>query len=316
MLIGIILGLCAAFCQTLSYLGTRHFVQPRAAAGEQGAAKTLLVLSHVWMGAASLILLPALWPYGRSVPWKDLADPVFFAAFYYAFGQIGLMMALRYAQPSRVSPMLAFKLVVLACLASAAPHLRYIPGLSGFDAAPLARLQWVAVALAVVGAMALNYTGGALHKRAGFGLVLACVAYSLSDWNIGRSVRAMGQMHLPAFQQFAVPALLCYAFCGLCVVPLLPWRGSRSKKDWVDAAPFAGAWFVAMLFLFSCFGVVGVVLGNILQSSRGLMSVVLGVVLAHLGHHHLESHTSRGVLVRRIAAAVLMLLAVILYAVG
>jgi len=274
------------------------------------------VLAHVLMGAASMLLLAVFWPRGQAVPLRQLADPLCFSAFYYLVGQIGLMLALRYATPSRVSPMLAFKLVILAGLATLAPHLGAVPGLSGYPASPLALRQWVAVVLALAGALALNYTGGATPSRAAWGLILACGAYSLSDWNIGRLVTLTAATHLPLFQQYLIPALLCYALCGVVALPFLPWLGSRVRADWVDAAPFAAAWMVAMLFLFACFGSVGVVLGNILQSTRGLMSVLLGIALAHWGHHHLEAKTPRGVFVRRLAAAVLMLAAVALYALG
>jgi hypothetical protein len=64
---GIGFGLGAAFCQSLSYLATRHFVHPRG-----GGTRQLLVLAHVLMGVVSGLLLPWVWPQ-QSIPWAQPA---------------------------------------------------------------------------------------------------------------------------------------------------------------------------------------------------------------------------------------------------
>jgi hypothetical protein len=61
---------------------------------------------------------------------------------------------------------------------------------------------------------------------------------------------------------------------------------------------------------------VGVVYGNILQSTRGLISLGLGAASVKLGLLHLESKTSRSVFARRLIATSMMTAAVVLYAVG
>src|SRR5258706_187295 len=58
MIAGIATGLTAAFCQSLTYLAARHYVQRRVGEGESGASRELLVLSHVWMALFALLLLP------------------------------------------------------------------------------------------------------------------------------------------------------------------------------------------------------------------------------------------------------------------
>jgi hypothetical protein len=55
------------------------------------------------------------------------------------------------------------------------------------------------------------------------------------------------------------------------------------------------------------------VFGNILQSTRGVMSVVLGAALAQMGWHELEQRVDRASLLRRLAAALLMTAAIALY---
>jgi len=82
---------------------------------------------------------------------------------------------------------------------------------------------------------------------------------------------------------------------------------------WVRAVPFAVTWFAAMLFLFGCFARIDVVYGNIVQSTRGLMSIGLGALVAAAGFERLERRVDRGVLLRRLGAALLMTGAIVLF---
>ncbi len=297
MVAGVILGLSAAFCQALCYLATRWFVQRRG-----GGSRKLLVLAHLWMGAVSVVLLPAVWPAGGIGNWGAVVQAMVLTSVFYLAGQLGLVIALKHAEASRISPMLAFKLVVLAGLATAWPATAG-GGVAGW--------QWVAVVLCIGAGLLLNQMGGANHPKAVVGLVLACVTYALSDWNIKRLINALGD--LGPWRTPVLAVFMTYAFCGVCAVGFLPWLGSRKWADWVDAVPFGAAWLGAMLFLFGCFALVGVVLGNILQSTRGIMSVLLAGLLVRWGHHHIEGKLPRGVFWRRLGAAVLMLLAMALY---
>ena len=61
---------------------------------------------------------------------------------------------------------------------------------------------------------------------------------------------------------------------------------------------------------------VGPLLGNILQSTRGLISILLGSLFAYLGHFHIESEISRREFFGRLGAGVLMTAAVSLYVLG
>ncbi len=305
---GILTGLAAAFCQSLSYLATRHFVQKRVARPEGGSSRQLLALSHVWMGIFSLLVIPLVWPAAGihllAILWPLLGTTVF-----YLLGQIGLMIALKHAEPSRVSPLLGFKIVVLAAMSTVLLQ----PGIPPEQQA-ITPMRWIAVAICVIAAVSLNYSGVALRRRALLGILIACIAYSLSDWHIGLLVAAVRESsHLSLAHASTLAACLCYALCGLIALAFLPWQGSRRPADWRDAIPFGLAWFLAMLFLFASFAIVGVVLGNILQSTRGLMSIFMATLLIRMGHHHIEPVSSRGIFFRRLVAATLMFLAVSLY---
>jgi drug/metabolite transporter (DMT)-like permease len=290
---GVLFGLLAAFFQSLAYLATRYFVTVR-----DGGSRLLLVLSHIIMGVASLAVLPWIWP--ADLPsWRLYLEPLFSVSVFYLLGQLALLVALRYADPSRISPMLAFKIVILAGMAIL------------LHGTVISLPQWGAIALCLVGVVMLNYTGGASHPRAAVAIVLACLLYSFSDWNIARLVH-VASPH-PNWKTFTWATLSCYVLCGLIAAMFLPWYGSRKPKDWIDAGPFAGMWLAAMLLLFACIGLEGVVYGNILQSTRGIISVLLGAILAATGLLHLEKAHGNGVFARRMIAAIFMLGAVVLY---
>ena len=70
-----------------------------------------------------------------------------------------------------------------------------------------------------------------------------------------------------------------------------------------------------MTFFYAAIAMIGVIYAAMVQSSRGLISVVMGIIVAHYLHMpHLETKHGRGVVVRRAMAAVLMAMAICLYA--
>jgi drug/metabolite transporter (DMT)-like permease len=289
---GIGFGLGAAACQSLSYIFSRRFV------GRTGATPALLLIaSHLIMGAGSLLLLPLLAP-RHLPPLADFALPLAGAAAFYLVAQLGLFHVLRLVESSRVAPLLGLKVVVLACLAVLLMRQGLHP------------LQWAAVGLSALAAWLLNEAGGRVPARclAVLGMSIGC--YCLSDLSIGVLMQRLeGVEPSPAF----TGAALTYILCALLTLPFAFRRELRQPRLWVLAAPFAVAWFGAMCLLYACFGAIGVVFGNIVQSTRGILSVVIGWGLARIGHTHLESHVGRRVIWRRATGALLMLAAVALY---
>jgi len=303
LVFGIASGLAAATFQSVSYLATRHFVQRRG----EGASRDLLIMSHVLMGAVSLVLLPLLWP-AEGINWSRTIYPLVMTALFYLLGQMGLMMALKHAEASRISPLLGLKVVVLALLATAFTLPQARGGLS--------MLQWGAVVLCVVAAFLLTNTGGRLKGKAIAATMFACVAYAASDWHIA----LLSQVIVETTSQKALApvlgAALCYSLCGVGGLAFLPMLRVRKAAAWRDAAPYSAAWLAAMFALFTCFALVGPVLGNILQSTRGLISIGMGSMIAARGHHHIEARTTRDVFIRRLLAGTLMFAAIVLYVLG
>ena len=174
-------------------------------------------------------------------------------------------------------------------------------------------LQWLAIIFCIAGTLVLNYQPhDRLPSQTIAILLFVCFFYGLSDWNITYLVPAFGQ--IPRWRASMCGSLLCYASCGIVAIPFLPAYGSRRWLDWRDALPFAFAWLFAVLCLFTSFAIVGVIYGNILQATRSIMGVFLAALLTHLGHTHIEHLTSRAMFTRRLTAATLMTLALILWA--
>ena len=318
LIAGIATGLAAALFQSLSYLATRHYTHQRIAipnasvAPGPGDSRQLLVLAHTWMGLLALILLPFVWP-AAGIDWSAIARPLLATGLFYLLGQMGLMLALKHAEPSRVSPLLGFKIVVLALMATLLPQ-PALPGATTAAASSLTLLQWLAVILCTVAAISLNFSGVALRRRAILAILFACFTYSFSDWNIRLLVTALARdPALTTLHASILGACLTYVLTGLVAVAFLPRLGSRQWSNWRAATPFAASWFAGMMCLYTSFALIGVVFGNILQSTRGLMSILMASLLIRLGHRHLEPHTAGHVLLRRLASGTLMFAAVVLY---
>ncbi len=294
--IGILLGLGAGASQSVSYVFSRLFVLRRG-----GGPLRLLIAAHVMMGLASAAMVPLLWsdavPPLSTYVWRLLA-----VSGAYMVGQAVLFFVLRHADASRIAPLLGLKIVILAVIVSFLPDDR------------LGVLEWAAVVLAVAAAFLLNRVGGTLGGWVIAGVVFACLAYCVSDLSIVALVEALRPVG--PIRSIVLAAALSYVVCGIAAVAMLPVAGLRAMTEWRYAAPFAGAWFAGMLFLFACFATIGPVFGNITQSTRGLISILIGAHVAGLGMEHLETRHPRGVLLRRLAAAGLMTAAIALYSLG
>jgi drug/metabolite transporter (DMT)-like permease len=295
LMIGITLGLIAGLTQSVSYIFSRRYV-----ARHRSSPVQLLILGHIVMGVISAIILPWLWrsdlPGLRVYAW-----PLAAVTGFYLLGQLSFFAALKFSDASRLSPLLALKIVFLALLT--AMLLRQ----------PIAIIQWAGIFICVSSAFLINNSGGTLPWRSLLLILSACLFYSLSDMHIKILVDRFCTCGLNTLHSVFLGVCLCYTLAGGLSMIFLPWVGGWSRENLAYATPFALAWLFAMFFLFASFAQVGVVFGNILQSTRGIFSIVIGAVLAKMGLEHIEQKTTRAVFTRRLAAAVLMCLAIILY---
>jgi drug/metabolite transporter (DMT)-like permease len=294
MTIGIVLGFLAAISQSFSYLCSRIYLD------KKGDPLSLFVLSHLIIGVFSIVAIPFLWP--ENMPALHVYFwPLTHCTVFYLAGQFCLFSALKNAEASRISPLLGLKVLFLAILSALILGTQF----SG--------LQWLAIGLCMCAAFTMNKIGGGISWKSIVFIICACLGYSFSDLNIKALVDCFPEMGI--FQRSLFTASMSYALCALicifiCLVRRIP------VKNTAKALPFSIFWFAGVVFLFSCFALIGPVFGNIVQSSRGIISVILGALAAYAGLVGIESKTSRSVLVQRIAAAVFMTAAIALFYLG
>lgn len=298
--IGVAAGLAAGFFSAISYFISRDH------GTRGGSSLRLLVLAH---GLMAVVCIPAtwlLWPAGLTLDARWLW-PLLGTTTSYLLGQVLVFSALRRAGASRVAPLLGLKIAMLAGISCLTPG-------GGLDVR-----QWVAVAMSVVAAAMLQRGGG--MPPAALALILAaCLTFATSDLCIvalidGLQVATPSGRPLGRLAAGALAMSLTYVACGGVAVGLAsqPVARPTGRDDWRAARWYAIAWLAGMVGLYTCFGMVGAVFGNILQSTRGVIAIAIGAALAHRGRHDLEAHVDRGTFLRRIAAAILMTAAIALY---
>ena len=309
LLLGVVAGLAAAFFSSLSFLVARHHGSrhdgTRRSTGPGGPPLRLLGDAHLLMGAVCLPLAWVLWPAGLPLfggrLWTALL-PIGGSTLSYLLGQACMFILLRRVDASRVAPLLGLKVVMLAGITTI------------FMDHALDWQQWTGVCLSAAAALALRASGGVLPALPTALILLACFSFSISDLCIVGSIDALSAGGaIGRIRAGAIGMAVTYALCGCLMLPLAGLHGRRQRADWLAAAEYGAAWLASMVGLYACFGLIGAVFGNVMQSTRGLMSVMLGAVLAQMGWHDLEQRIDRGTLLRRAAAAVLMTAAIAMY---
>ena len=303
IVLGIIFGIVTAWGHSFAYLASRWFTVEG-----HGRPTQLLAVGHLQLGVLSAAALPLVWPSELAWDWS-WAGPVLIGTVALAISQASLFAALRHTDASAVAPLLSLKIAVLAAVA-------WI----GFGEAQTP-LQILGVALAVLGALLLNGLGGRPPWRALGWAGVTILGYATCDTTINIAIEAIieqtGVTGVPARLNAGVAvAAMVYGAAGVLAGASLPWFGSRDPQLWRRAVPYVASWALAMIGLYCTFALLGAVYGAILQNTRALWSIVLGAVLAHRGWAHLETPHGRGVLAARILAALFLIGAVGLYALG
>lgn len=302
--LGVTAGLCSAACMSLAYLLSRHHALAQPVAERPAATLGLLLRTHVVMGLVAAPAAAGLCG-GKLPPLAGIGGPLIGAAGFYLLGNAFFFSLLRQVESSRLTPFLGLKVFFVALLAAV------------FFGQPLTGNQWLAVMLSVAATALLQGTVGGLGRRALARVLVVCLLFALSDLSIvaliDRLEHTVGGIR-GRLTAAVLGMLLAYVICGLaCAVPLLGGRRrSATAGAWRAAITYAATWLLAMVGLYICFGLVGAVFGNVVQSTRGIMAVVIGATLAHLGWHELEQRVDRATLLRRIGAAGLMTTAIAL----
>ena len=105
----------------------------------------------------------------------------------------------------------------------------------------------------------------------------------------------------------------CYMILGFTMIPLFKkWKFSFERLRY--GAPYGVLYFFSQVALFVSFGLIGPVFANVIQSSRGMISVAIGIMLCKIGMSSLDTSGDGKLWIRRMICAVIMTTAIILYA--
>ena len=295
--VGIAAGIASGALNAVAFLISRHH-----ATTSPGGGQRLLVLAHVVMGLVCLPLIWLLWPPG-GVRVADCLPPLAGSIGCYLASQAALLASLRRADASRVVPLLGLKIVMLALLVTFLLR------------TPLDARQWFAVGLSVVAAALLQGRRDPVPSAVVALMLAACLGFAAADLLIVRLIDAVHAAAVARTRLWASGLALAvtYVSCGMIALPFLVVGEPRRPGEWRSATWYGAVWLGGMASLYACFGLLGPVFANVLQSSRGILAVVFGAALAHLGWHELEQLVDRETLVRRVAAALLMTAAIAVY---
>jgi drug/metabolite transporter (DMT)-like permease len=283
-----------------TYLFSRRFMKV-----EGRTAGQLACLAHIVMGAISLALLPFFW-HTPDQGWLVIAWPLLGCTGFYMSGQICFFRAIRSIEPSRVASMLGVKIAVVAVIVIIA------------GAGIVSPMQWAAVLLAVIAIRLVNVRPGPSHEPTPWGAYLwiagTCAGFALSDFHIGLLLEKLSEARGPQSSAFAVT--LSYILAGTGALLFLPLYRRSTRQAWKATIPFSIAWYASMMTFYIAIGLLGVVGAVILQSTRGIWAIGLGILIAHLGHVHIERKMPTRQRLIQIGGALLMCLAIGLYAAG
>ena len=295
MIIDTLIGLSAGLCISISYLYSRSY--SRIVPG--GTPFQLLINAHLWMGAISLVVL-ILIPRSLFPPLREYILPAAGTTILYLLAQLNLFTALKSTEASRISPLLGLKLVFLVAITA------FYTTYTG--------AQYAAVFLAVAAALVLNYSGGRAGWRALFQLLVAILFFAGSDLFIAMLVLPFD--HLSPFLLGTVPMAVSYAMAGALMLPAKLLIRDSAHPPMLSALPYALAWLAGITLFFTVVSRSGIIYAAILQSTRGLWNVVIGVLLGHMGYHLIEERHGWRTVLRRVLAALMMTGAVALFSFG
>ena len=290
--LGIFSGFLAALMQSCSYLGGRRFL------ARYGNARQLLIASLVICGAAAWILAIFFLDTTKIFSWKMLGLLIMSNGGFVA-GQWGFFNAQKHIESSRIASLLGLKVLVVMFLSIVMLRAQFT------------LWQYTAIVLAAVAAMLMNWSKGRLELGGMGFLLMALVGYAFSD---------MGIQMVVAYLECSSPIagglsgyVLTYGTMGIGAFLLM----KPLKVSWkmvAGALPQGVCWTISMWGLYVCFGLIGAAFGNVIQASRGVVSLVLGIVLSYFAIDGLEQKQSWQVWLRKALAAILMFSAIVLYA--
>ena len=294
MMTGICCGLTAAFLNSVGYLFSAFFLR------RCNSPVRLLIYAQIWMMLLSLPVIFFLYPAGGVVRPARLFWTLAAWIVVFFVGQGSFFTALKFFEASRLSSLLGLKIIVLTVIYTVVN--RVFPNF----------WQYVAVLMAAVAAVTINWSGGGSMKTKGWIFVfITLICYSLADMSETVVVLCFIESGQEIVRSAFTATSLSYTALGLVSLPgLLIFKPDR---NFFLSAPYALIWLLSQAALLSCFALVLPVFGNVILASRGMFSVLLGALAAAVGLKGIEARISRAQWIRRGFAALLMVLAIAVY---
>ena len=295
MFMGIFASALCALLQSCSYISSAAFLK------RYNSSFSLLVFSQLAMGIVSIPVAVIFFPRGLFNDIAQLALFLFIWLIVICAGQYFFFATQKHIESSRLSSFLGLKIIVLAAITTI------------FLSGKISLIQFLAILLATSGAVIMN--GGKSTKKmslkAALLLAATVISYCLADLTETRLMK-MSQSGNIWCDGLGVCAT-CYMILGVCMIPLLK-KCKFSFEQLKYGTPYGVLYFGSQVALFVSFGLIGPVFANVIQSSRGIISVAIGVILCRFGLSSLDNKGDRNLWLRRLACAIIMTTAIILYA--
>ena len=294
MLFGISAGFLSALLMSGSYVFSRSYFR------KHGEPLQLAIHSQFNMLFGGILLLAISYFFLEMPCSKRFFLYLAGESFFFLFAQVSWFMMLRHVEASRAASLIGLKVLAIAVLT-------FLLGSSP------SVLQWLAIVLCTFAAVGMNFSGGKISLKSILWLIIAVFCYAVCDICI---TEMMNQMPGKSMMLNAICVMgFTYTAIGLCILPgLLKYPPEREKLK--DALPYSCFYFGSILFLMACFGTIGVIFGSIIQSSRGVISVSLGIILLKTGLEKTEPDVSGRVWIQKLVMSILMLAAMSLYAIS
>lgn len=302
-ILGILAGLTSAILQSCSYVASALFLK------RHSNPREMLFYSQ---GVQALFALPLFF---LLVPESALRSSEIWMAngfwlLIFTITQLSMFQSQEHVEPSKIATWMGMKIVVLAILAQIWP----------INGETVRLWQWVSISLMLTAVVVLNFTGGMRPGwKGGLWLAVFIVTACFCDRQQVIIINLFREHGASMFTSALLTLSLGYLSFGVFSVGFVGWKivqGERLPvvgRKFVDSSPFAAFWFSAMMAIYFCYGQLGTVFGNVVQSTRALIAVLVSLLACRLFGMGVESTVSRAMWVRRGFAALLMSLGIVLY---
>ena len=304
-ILGIFAGLASAVLQSCAYVSSAVFLKRH-----RGNAKDMLAFTQLVQALWSVPILIAVAPAESLLDGAILRSNLYWLAIF-TVTQFAMFYAQRTVEPSKIATWLGLKIGVLAILTSIWP----------LNGEVVRSLQWAAILVTISAAWLLNGSGGLRPgKRGAMALAFFIVVASLCDREQVFIMTAFQRSYgIGMFQSALATLSLGYVSFGAIAATYIGVKIARGESVRLaamklrDSSPFAFFWFTAMISIYFCYGELGPVFGNVVQSTRAVISVSVGYLAFRFLRLGVELPVSPALWLRRLAAAALMTLGIVAY---